>query len=158
MYFNFYIVLPRSQVSASRRQRTICAFIEIIFPSFYLITGQLKLIVKLKGEAKNKHSKKAGIYFLGPNTVDGKLHWLQDSGTSAIYYNKHTGYWNIGSQDGIGKSLNSPNTVGIYTAEDVADPREATTWHYASGGKWIMSEDILVDTFKPGTWYIDNLS
>ena len=109
----------------------------------------MKLTVELKGDAKDAQSKKAGIYSLGPNTVDGKLHWLQDSGTSAIYYNKHTGYWNIGSQDGIGKSL-AP--VSIYTAANVAaSPQEATTWQYVSGGKWKTSEDILVDTFKPGT-------
>ena len=119
----------------------------------------MKLTVELKGEAKDAQSKKAGIYSLGPNTVDGKLHWLQDSGTSAIWYNKHTGYWNIGSQDVIGKEKAS---VGIYTAANVAaSPQEATTWHYTSGGKWITSEDILVDTFEPGTCldtYIDSLS
>ena len=108
----------------------------------------MKLTVELKGEAKDARPKEAGIYSLGLNTVDGKLHWLKDSGKRAIWYNKHTGSWNIGSQDGIGKRL-AP--VSIYTFEDVAAPQEATTWHYTSGGKWIMSEDILVDTSEPGT-------
>ena len=108
----------------------------------------MKLTVELKGEAKDAQSKKAGIYTLGPNTVDGKVHWLKDSGKRAIWYNKHTGYWNIGSQDEMGKKNAK---AGIYTAEDVAAPQEATTWQYTSGGKWIMSEDILVDTFEPGT-------
>jgi hypothetical protein len=119
----------------------------------------MKLTVELKGEAKDARPKEAGIYSLGLNTVDGKLHWLKDSGKRAIWYNKHTGSWNIGSQDEIGKKNAS---VGIYTAANVAaSPQEATTWHYTSDGKWITSEDILVDTFEPGTCldtYIDSLS
>ena len=116
---------------------------------FYLISGPLKLTVELKREAKDAQSTKAGLYILGPNEVNEKSHWLQDSGTNSIWYDKPNGDWNIGPQDSIGNS-----SVGIfmYTTEDVAGPQEAKVWKYGNNGKWFTSEeDILVDTFEPGT-------
>ena len=104
------------------------------------------MTVELKGEAKDAQGSKAGLYILGPNEVNGKSHWLQDSGTNAIWYDKANGNWNIGDQDNIGSTVSS-----IYTSEDVAGPQEATNWQYHSGGgKWITSDDILVFTFEPG--------
>ena len=102
--------------------------------------------MELKGEAKALHSSKAGLYILGSNEVDGKSHWLQDSGTNAIWYDKKNGNWDIGDQENIGS-----NIAGIHTSQDVAGPQEATTWKYHSGGdKWIISDDISIDTFGPG--------
>ena len=104
------------------------------------------MTVKLKGEAKDAQGSKAGLYILGPNEVNGKSHWLQDSGTVAMWYDKTSGNWNIGPQNKIGSELSF-----IYTSEDVAGPQEATTWQYhIGGGKWIKSDDdILVDAFGP---------
>ena len=113
----------------------------------YFITGPLKLTVELKGEAQNAQGTRAGLYILGPNEVNGKSHWLQDSGANALWYDNKNGDWNIGTKDKIGST-----TSGIYTSEDVAGPQEATTWKYNSGGKFIVSDDILVDTFKPGMY------
>ena len=113
----------------------------------YSITGPLKFTVELKGRAKNAQGTRAGLYILGPKEVNGKSHWLQDSGTNAIWYYKKNGHWNIGAQDNIG----SDNRV-IHTSEDVAGPQEATTWKYTSGGNWIISEDILVFTFEQGMY------
>ena len=106
------------------------------------------MTVELKGEAKDAQGARAGLYILGPNEVNGKSHWLEDSGTNAIWYHKPNGSWKIGPQDDIGS-----NVSGIQSAyEDVADPQEVTTWKYYSsaGGKWITSDDILVFTFEPG--------
>ena len=103
------------------------------------------MIVELKGRPKRAQGTRAGFYILGPNEVNGKSHWLQDSGTNAIWYYKKNGHWNIGAQDNIG----SDNRV-IHTSEDVAGPQEATIWKYTSGGNWITSDDILVFTFEPG--------
>ena len=111
----------------------------------YSISGPLKLTVELKGEAKDAQGARAGFYTLGPTSVNGRSHWLQDSGTNAIWYDKQNGDWNIGILDDIGTSKAS-----IYTSENVAGPQEATTWQYHSGGKFIVSDDILVDSFKPG--------
>ena len=44
------------------------------------------------------------------------------------------------------------STAGILTSEDVAGQQEATTWKYYSGDKFIVSDDILVATFKPGMY------
>ena len=106
------------------------------------------MIVKLKGRPKSAQGTRAGFYILGPNEVNGKSHWLQDSGTNAIWYDNKDGDWNLGRQEVIGGSQN----LASYTTEDVAGPQEATTWKYNSGGKFIVSDDILVDTFKPGMY------
>ena len=103
------------------------------------------MTVELKGEAKDAQGTRAGFYILGPNSVNGRSHWLQDSGTNAIWYYKQNGNWKIGDQDDIGSSK-----AGIYTSEDVAGPQEATTWEYLSDGKWIISDDISIDNFGPG--------
>ena len=105
------------------------------------------MTVELKGEAKDAQGTRAGFYTLGPNSVNGRSHWLQDSGTNTIWYDKPNENWKIGDQDDISSSI-----TGIYTPQDVAGPQEATTWKYLSGGKWTISNDILVSTFKPGMY------
>ena len=116
---------------------------------FYLITGvnPLKLVVTAKGEAKNTQFSRAGIYLLGPNPVNGKPHWLQNSSSSnAIWYDDKNGDWNIGPIKNLGT-----DKAKIYSPDDVAGPQVATTWKYRNK-KWITSDDILVDTFvEPGT-------
>ena len=111
------------------------------------------MTVKLKGEAKDAQGSKAGLYILGPNEVNGKSHWLQDSGINAIWYDKPNGNWKIGIQKNIGSEVS-----GLKTSKDVAGPQEATTWKYVatiydnvySGDNWITSDDISVDTFGLG--------
>ena len=100
----------------------------------------LNLVVKLKGGAKDAQSSMAGIYILGPKMVHGKSHWLQDSGTNAIWYYK--GNWNIADHRYLGS-----NQAFIYSPEDVAGPQEATTWKYYNR-KWIISKDIFVEGTK----------
>ena len=121
------------------------------FTIVYLIAGPLKLTVKLKGEAKDAQGTKAGLYLLGPNKVNGKSHWLQDPGTNAMWYDKPNESWKIGPKIGTQKNIGS-DVSGIKTSEDVAGPQEAKTWQYISDGKWIISDDILVFTFKPGMY------
>ena len=100
----------------------------------------LNLVVKLKGGAKDAQSSVAGTYILGPGMVKGKSHWLQDSGTNAIWYYK--GNWNIADRLYLGS-----NQAWIYSPEDVAGPQEATTWKYYNR-KWIKSKDIFVQGTK----------
>ena len=107
------------------------------------------MIVTLKGEAKDAHSGMAGIYILGPNMVNGKSHWLQNPGTNAIWYTKEKRHWHIADQVHLGN-----DRAWIFSSEDVAGPQEATTWEYYDD-KWIISDDILVDTYaEPGMSYI----
>ena len=108
----------------------------------------MKLIVTLKGEAKNTLSSIAGIYVLEPKLVNDKSYWLQDPNSNAIWYDKQYRGWNVGSQDDLGSSA-----ALIISQEDVAGPQEATTWQIANGKQFIVSDDILVDTFvEPGTY------
>jgi hypothetical protein len=98
------------------------------------------LTVTLKGKASQNSSSSAGLYILGPNLINNKSHWLQSSGSNAIWYNKDIEIWAIGSQDYLG-SVNSD----ILSTEEVYSPQEATTWEYFDGNKFIESVDILVD-------------
>ena len=110
------------------------------------------LTVKIKGEAKvyTKELKISsgvpGIYVLGLNSINGKLHWLQESGSNAIWYGKYG--WNIGSQDEIGSDFGSIATLYPW---DKASPQLATTWFYHDGSKISQLEDVLVE---PGTFMI----
>ena len=105
----------------------------------------MKLIVTAKGEAKDTQSSRAGIYVLGPNPVNGKPHWLQNSSSNAIWYDNENGDWNIGPPKNLGS-----DEAEIYSPDDVAGPQVAATWKYYNK-KWITSDDILVETFvEPG--------
>ena len=111
----------------------------ILYPGFNLIAGSIipfKLIVTLKGQSKDAQSSLAGIYVLEPNPINDKPHWLQNSGSEAIWYNKYIkdiGIWAIGSR--------------IISFDDVSSPQEATTWQYFDGKDFVVSDDIMVDTF-----------
>ena len=108
------------------------------------------MIVTLKGQAKDAQYSVAGIYVLGPNPINDKSHWLQNSGSEAIWYIKETGTWTIGSQEYLGSF--APNILSL---ENVSSPQEAKTWHYFDGKKFIVSDDIMVDTFvEAGTCII----
>ena len=119
-----------------------------IYHSYFLITGIDALTVTLKREAKNAKSISGipGTYVLGPNLISSKSHWLQDSGSNAIWYNEDgmLGKWIIGSQDAIGQTY----VPSILSYDDVDSPQEATTWQYYDGKMFIPSKDILVE---PGT-------
>ena len=97
--------------------------------------------VTLKGEAKDAQSTRAGIYIRGPKLVNGKSHWLQDSGTNAIWFDNKNYNWCIGPQGNLGT-----DNTGIVSYENVASPLKATTWHYSNNG-WKQSDDISVQTF-----------
>ena len=120
-----------------------------MYHSFYLITGPSKLIVTLKGEVKDDAQPNiAGTYILEPKLENGKSHWLQHTGTHAIWWYNNTG-WVIGPQDNLGSSFAS-----IVSYDNVTGPEEATTWQYVDAlDRWITSDKILVDTFvEKGTY------
>ena len=97
----------------------------------------MKLIVTLKGQAKDAQSSVAGIYVLEPKPINGKSHWLQNSGSYAIWYRKlDVEFWAIGS---LGER------ALILSADKVSSPQEVTTWQYFDGNNYFTSDDILVE-------------
>ena len=72
-----------------------------------------KLVVKLNGGAKDAQSKKEGIYKLSLDIVNGKFYWIQEEGTSALWFDKKYGNWKIGSKENIGTSASGLYTPGI---------------------------------------------
>ena len=82
-----------------------------------------KIIVELKGAAKDAQSNKEGIYILSTILVNDKEHWIHDSGSNALWYEKG---WNIGQIENLG--ISTANS--IYSPDDSEGPLEATTWKY----------------------------
>jgi hypothetical protein len=108
------------------------------------------LIVTLKGQAKDAQYSVAGIYVLEPNPINDKSHWLQNSGSKAIWYHEEIGIWTIGSLQ-----WKAPDIISL---EKVGSPQEATTWQYFDGKEFIASDDIMVDTFvEAGTCTVYSL-
>ena len=110
-----------------------------LYPGFNLISDMngnpSKLIVTLKGQAKSSQSSGAGIYTLEPKPINDKSHWLQNSGSKAIWC-EIDGSWALGS-------LNETGDIRSY--DRLSSPEEATTWHYWNGNDFIASDDILVE-------------
>ena len=99
------------------------------------------MTVTINGEVENTQlSGIPGIYVLGPNSINGKSHWLQESDSNAIWYNQWGG-WFIGSQENI---IN--NIALIISFDGVVSPQEVSTWYYYNGSSYIISDDILVDS------------
>ena len=101
------------------------------------------LTVSIKGEAKDAHGITGlpGIYVLGPNSINGKSHWLQESGSYAIWYSKGIG-WGIGSQDELANGY----VPSLLSFDDVTSPHEASTWKHYNGKLFIPFDDILVES------------
>ena len=98
------------------------------------------MIVTAKGEAKDVLKHSVGIYVLQPKPVNGKSHWLQDTGKHSIWYNREVKIWAIGPQVNLGTS-----TASVISYNDVTGPEEATNWQYYVN-KWIISNDIFVES------------
>ena len=86
-----------------------------------------KIIVELKGAAKDAQSNKEGIYILSTILVNDKEHWIHDSGSNALWYEKG---WYIGQIENLG--ISTANS--IYSPDDSEGPLEATTWKYFKNG------------------------
>ena len=67
---------------------------------------------------------------------------LRHDHSNMIWNDEENGGWNIGFK------VNS--TAVIHSPDKVANPIQATSWKYASNGKWIDPIDILVG---PGMYY-----
>ena len=100
-----------------------------------------KLVVKLNGGAKDAQSKREGIYKVSLDIVNGKLYWIQEEGTSALWFDKKYGNWKIGSKENLGTSAS-----GLYSNANVNEPQDATIWNYwiSENETWIESKETEV--------------
>ena len=100
-----------------------------------------KLVVKLNGGAKDAQSKREGIYKLSLDIVNGKLYWIQEEGTSALWFDKTNENWKIGCKENLGTSAS-----GLYSNANVNEPQHATIWNYWISGNetWIESKETEV--------------
>ena len=92
----------------------------------------------MSGGAKDAQSSKEGIYTLSIDTVNGKSYWMQEGGTSAIWFDKKYGNWKIGSKDNLGTSAS-----GLYSNANVKTPQDDTIWNYyiTDNKNWIKANE-----------------
>ena len=99
----------------------------------------------MKGAANDVHSSRGGIYILGSNQVNGKVHWIQEGGLNALWYDNKN--WKIGLIKNIGSGI-----CGIYSKDNSVWPHENTSWKYMKDGKWIETTDLIILSV-PGTYF-----
>ena len=99
-----------------------------------------KLVVKLSGGAKDAQSKREGIYKLALDIVNGKSNWIQEEGTSALWFDKTNENWKIGTKEP------KRSSIAIYSNANVNQPQDAKIWNYWISGKetWIESNETEV--------------
>ena len=102
------------------------------------VASQAKLVIKLSGDAKEAQSSKEGIYTLSLDTVNGKSYWMQEEGTSAIWFDKKYGNWKIGSKDNLGTSAS-----GLYSNFNLNKPQDVIFWSYyiTDNNTWIEANE-----------------
>ena len=98
----------------------------------------VKLIVKLEGEAKYRQGQREGIYIIGNDLVSNRSHWVQEIGKnlvgsrSALWYTYTNGIgnWKIGLVSDLGS-----HTVGLMSKATKEGP-EKCIWDFFDGKKW----------------------
>ena len=66
---------------------------------------------------------KESIYKLSLDIVDGKSYWIQEEGTSAIWFDKTNKNWKIGTKEP------KRSSSAFYSNANVDQPQEATIWN-----------------------------
>ena len=56
----------------------------------------------MAGKAKAKQSEREGTYFLSDGLENGYPHWLKLDESQAIWFNKETSSWLVGSKEDLG--------------------------------------------------------
>ena len=94
----------------------------------------------MSGGAKDAQSRREGIYKLSLEIFNGKSYWLQEEGTSAIWFDKINKNWKIGTKE----PKRSSNA--FYSNTNVDQPQEAKTWNYwvSENETWIESNETEV--------------
>ena len=104
--------------------------------------GPDKLTIKLSGAPLQKHGGAAGTYMLGPNTINGKRHYLQIDGPHALWYGSGMKNWGVGLKKNLGKSF-TVFITGRNTANSLPD--EVSGWQWEETRGWNVSPDIVVE-------------
>ena len=113
------------------------------------------LTVTIKGEAKDAlvSNEVPGIYILGPNSINGKSYWHQesDSNVNTIWYDKEDGWsgWCIGKIGSQYEIVDSFTTIVSFDRV-ASSPQEVSRWKYLNSTR--VSYDILDGLLvQPGT-------
>ena len=111
------------------------------------------MTVSITGEAKDVlglHSINGipGIYILGPNSINGKSYWHQesDSNVNTIWYDKEDGWsgWCIGKIGSQYEIVDSFTTIVSFDSE--ATPQEVSKWEYYYRSSYNTLDGILVQS------------
>ena len=94
----------------------------------------------MSGGAKDAQSRREGIYKRSLDIFNGKSYWIQEEGTSALWFDKTNKNWKIGTKEA------KRSSSGLYSNVYVDQPQEATIWNYWISGNetWIESNETEV--------------
>ena len=118
--------------------------------SFAVLPPPTKLELTLAGKAKEKQWTSPGTYILNDSLVNGYPHWLKTDGNRAIWFNKVTSSWLVGSKSNLGTKrggISGPDGKDSY-------PNEIKQgWRYSDNGfKDSGPNDVIFGTFfKPSS-------
>ena len=73
-----------------------------LYSCFAVLPPPAKLELTLAGKAKAKQSEREGTYFLSDGLENGYPHWLKLDESQAIWFNKETSSWLVGSKEDLG--------------------------------------------------------
>ena len=94
----------------------------------------------MSGGAKDSQSRREGIYKLSLDIVNGKFYWIQEEGTSALWFDNTNKNWKIGTKEP------KRSSSAFYSNANVDQPQEAKIWNYWISGNetWIESNETEV--------------
>ena len=124
--------------------RTILSyFVEIVkvtnnltflYSCFAVLPPPTKLELTLAGKAKENHRERPGTYILSDSLVNGYPQWLKIDGSQAIWFDKVSSSWLVGSKNDLGTKyggISGPDGNDSY-------PNEIKQgWRYAENGVFV---------------------
>ena len=101
------------------------------------------LQLALSGNSKESQSSKLGIYLLESRLINGYPLWIQKAGSNAIWFNKPSSGWIVGSESEVGNDfggIKGPSGIDDYPTQiqDGFTYYHDGEWHSAA-----ISTDIV---------------
>ena len=120
----------------------------------------VKLIVKLEGEAKKIQGQREGLYIIGDHLVNNRRHWVQENRKNALWYDEPFGNWKIGLLSGLGNNnkfgLRSKSAIVVNHKQYALSSKEwpeNCIWDFFDGTNW-KSANMTITTMGKSTVYV----
>ena len=107
----------------------------------------------LSGKSEDSQESKPGIYLLESRLVNGYPVWIQKEGSNAIWFNKHSSGWIVGSESKVGNDfggIKGPSGIDDYPSQiqDGFEYYHDGGWHSAATSTDIVFRNISINFIK----------